>query len=95
MWDIINVILKAGALVPVSFTASHRTAWCIGAVLESIYTLFRLPGEPKITRFVADELATAHWFNIMLQKNLYYSSANCGIYTFFNLDVKHCPHPEA
>jgi len=35
-----------------------------GAVLEAAYTLFRLEGEPRMTRFVANELATTHWFDI-------------------------------
>jgi nucleoside-diphosphate-sugar epimerase len=69
MWDIINGILAAGGLPPVTRALPHRLVWCIGAVLEGIYFVFRLPGEPKMTRFVADELATAHWFNISAAKN--------------------------
>lgn len=68
MWDMINGILKAGGLPPVERTLPHRLVWCIGAVLEGIYALFRLPGEPKMTRFVADELATVHWFDITAAK---------------------------
>ncbi len=64
MWDIINGILEAGGLPPVTRTLPHRVVWCIGAVLEFVYALFRLPGEPRMTRFVADELATVHWFDI-------------------------------
>lgn len=69
MWDIINGILAAGGLPPVTRALPHRVVWCIGAVLEFIYALFRLPGEPKMTRFVADELATAHWFDISAARN--------------------------
>jgi nucleoside-diphosphate-sugar epimerase len=68
LWDIINGILAAGGLGPVTRTLPHRVVWCIGAVLESIYKTFRLPGEPKMTRFVADELGTAHWFDISAVK---------------------------
>jgi nucleoside-diphosphate-sugar epimerase len=39
-------------------------AWTAGAVLETVYRVFHLPGEPRMTRFVARELATAHWFDI-------------------------------
>jgi nucleoside-diphosphate-sugar epimerase len=69
MWDMINGILKAGGKKPVTRIVPHRVVWCIGALLEGIYTLFGLAGEPKMTRFVADELATAHWFNISAVKN--------------------------
>ncbi|MGK2944024.1 MAG: 3-beta hydroxysteroid dehydrogenase, partial [Desulfuromonadales bacterium] len=33
-------------------------------VLEKGYTLFKLKGEPPMTRFVARELSTAHWFDL-------------------------------
>lgn len=69
LWDVINGILGAAGLAPVTKTLPHRVVWCIGAVLEGVYTLFRLPGEPKMTRFVADELGTAHWFDISAAKN--------------------------
>ncbi len=69
MWDMINGILNAAGLPPITKSLPHRVVWCIGSVLEFIYTVFRLPGEPKMTRFVADELATAHWFDISAAKN--------------------------
>ncbi len=64
LWDMINSILKAGGLPPVSRSVSQRTAWSIGAVLEFVYKTFHITGEPPMTRFVAEELATAHWFDI-------------------------------
>ena len=39
-------------------------AWSVGAILEAAYVVLRLKGEPRMTRFVARELATAHWFDI-------------------------------
>jgi nucleoside-diphosphate-sugar epimerase len=35
-----------------------------GALLEGVHRLFRLPGEPAMTRFLAHQLSTAHWFDI-------------------------------
>ena len=35
-----------------------------GWMLEGIYKAFRLPGEPPMTRYVATQLATSHWFDI-------------------------------
>jgi nucleoside-diphosphate-sugar epimerase len=37
-------------------------------VLESIYWLFRVPGEPPMTRFVAKQMSTAHWYDISAAK---------------------------
>lgn len=68
LWDIINGILRAGGCKPVTRTLPHGVVWTIGAILELVYTAFRLKGEPRMTRFVADELGTAHWFDISAVK---------------------------
>ena len=49
---------------PGSRTMSPGLAYAAGAVLETIYRLLRLRGEPRMTRFVARELSTAHWFDL-------------------------------
>jgi nucleoside-diphosphate-sugar epimerase len=64
VWDMINAILKAAGLEPVRRSISHQTAWLMGAFLEIVYKVFHLKSEPQMTRFLADELATAHWFDI-------------------------------
>ncbi len=69
LWDMVNSILKAGGCPPVKRSISAKTAWNIGACLEWIYRVFNLKGEPKMTRFVANELATSHWFDIGAAKN--------------------------
>ena len=68
LWDMVNDILKAAGFAPVKRSISRRTAWVIGAMLEACYKLFKLSGEPQMTRFVAEELATAHWFDINAAK---------------------------
>jgi nucleoside-diphosphate-sugar epimerase len=68
LWDMINNILKAAGLAPVRWTIPKKMAWLIGAVLEFFYKIFNISGEPKMTRFIADELATAHWFDINAAK---------------------------
>lgn len=67
-WDIVNGILKAAGLEPVRRSIPHKMAWLIGALLECVYKTFNLKGEPQMTRFLADELATAHWFDISAAK---------------------------
>lgn len=69
LWDMVNAILKAGGRAPVHKSISLRTAKVIGAVLESLYRVLRLKGEPQMTRFVAEELASAHWFDISAARN--------------------------
>lgn len=64
VWDVIDRILDAGGLPPVKKTISPQMAYRIGAFLEAFYRWFNLPGEPRMTRFVARELSTAHWFDL-------------------------------
>lgn len=64
LWEMINNILIAGGLGPVKLCISKRSAWLIGALFEFIYKLFNISKEPQMTRFVANELATSHWFDI-------------------------------
>ncbi len=63
-WDMIEAILKAAGLGPVRGRVPHRLAWTMGLVFEKLYLWLNLAGEPPITRFVADALAKAHWFDI-------------------------------
>jgi nucleoside-diphosphate-sugar epimerase len=68
IWDIVNGILQAADLDPITKTVPHKLVWTVGAMLEFVYKVFMLKGEPVMTRFVADELATAHWFDITAAK---------------------------
>ncbi|PIE71106.1 MAG: 3-beta hydroxysteroid dehydrogenase [Deltaproteobacteria bacterium] len=68
VWDMINQILAAGGKPAIEKKMSHTTVRLIGGLLEGIWRLGKLPGEPPMTRFVADELATAHWFDISAAK---------------------------
>ena len=62
--DVINAILAAAGVKPVIRSVSHRRARLAATALELVHTILRLPGEPRLTRFVADELARSHWFDI-------------------------------
>jgi nucleoside-diphosphate-sugar epimerase len=68
IWEVVNRILDAGGLPPVTRTISPALAYAMGAVLEKLYLLMRLPGEPLMTRFLARELSTAHWFDLSAAK---------------------------
>jgi len=67
-WDMINAVLKAAGYGPVQGKVPFRIAWLIGAALELSYKTFRISGEPQMTRFLAEAVATSHWFNIAAAK---------------------------
>lgn len=64
VWDLINRLLGAYGVGPVEREVSPRLAYAAGAVFEGVYGLLRLTSEPPMTRFVARQLSTAHWFRI-------------------------------
>ena len=61
---VINGILGAAGLPPEERTVPLKAALVAGAVFENLYKLFPTKGGPKMTRFVARNFATAHWFDI-------------------------------
>jgi nucleoside-diphosphate-sugar epimerase len=63
-WEMIDAILTAAGRPPVRGRVSHRFARSAGWACEAVYRMLRLPGEPPMTRFVADALARHHWFDI-------------------------------
>lgn len=63
-WELINRLLEAAGAPRVTRRISHRAARAIGASLEVIHTLLPMLSEPRMTRFLADELATSHWFDL-------------------------------
>lgn len=63
-WEWINEILALANLPPVSKRISYRAAYAAGAVLETAYWLLGRNDEPRMTRFLAAQLATSHWFDI-------------------------------
>ncbi|MFO0870397.1 MAG: NAD-dependent epimerase/dehydratase family protein [Pirellulales bacterium] len=63
-WEWINELLALAGLPPVRRGISFRAAWHLGAVLEAVHGTFRRQGEPRMTRFLAAQLAKDHYFNI-------------------------------
>ena len=55
--------LKVRGLIP------PKLGLAAGTALEKIWPLFRLPGEPPLTRFVAEELCLPHWFSLYRARN--------------------------
>ncbi len=68
LWEMVNRILAVAGQPPVKGRISPQTAYGIGAILEWAYRTFKIAKEPPMTRFVARELATSHWFDISAAK---------------------------
>ncbi len=68
LWWMVNAILDAGGQAPVSRSISPAAAWTAGLLMEGLYRCLPRLGEPPMTRFVAKELATEHWFDISAAK---------------------------
>ena len=62
-WDWINQLLELAGLPPVRRSISLAAAWRIGGGLELAHRLLRLPGEPRMTRFLAAQLGRSHYFD--------------------------------
>jgi len=68
LWEWINEVLKKTSRPPVTCSISYRTASRLGHFLEKIYNWGNIKKEPPMTRFLASQLATSHYFNISLAK---------------------------
>ncbi|MGO9463399.1 MAG: NAD-dependent epimerase/dehydratase family protein [Isosphaeraceae bacterium] len=64
LWEMIDHLLSAAKLPPVRRRVSLPVAIAAAGVLEMIYSLARRAQEPPMTRFLARQLSTTHWFNI-------------------------------
>jgi len=64
LWEFVGEVVRRAGLPPIRKSISARAAWRIGAILERIYSLLRLRGEPPMTRFVASQLSTSHWYDV-------------------------------
>ena len=69
LWDWINQLLKRAGKPMVSRKISYQNAMRLGALMESTYGFLRIKNEPPMTRFLASQLATSHYFNISRAKN--------------------------
>ena len=62
--ELINAILAAAGLPPVTRRIPTAVAWAAGAAAEAVFRLLGRQHEPPLTRFAAQQLATAHWYDL-------------------------------
>jgi 2-alkyl-3-oxoalkanoate reductase len=60
----LNRLLAAAGLGPVSRRISPGLAWWAGYAMEALWTLLQRRDEPPMTRFVAKQLSTDHYYDI-------------------------------
>ncbi len=67
-WDWINEILQMAGLPRIRQSISFRWAHRLGYLLENVHELMNKDSEPRMTRFLAAQLAKNHYFDISRAK---------------------------
>jgi len=68
MADMLNKILACVELAPISKRVPTVVAYTLGCILEGLYRMLGKKEEPMMTRFVARQLSTCHYFDISAAK---------------------------
>jgi nucleoside-diphosphate-sugar epimerase len=65
LWETIErlIVASGGPKLPAKYVPKS-VAMAMGGACELTWRFLRLKGEPPMTRFVASQLATSHWFNL-------------------------------
>jgi nucleoside-diphosphate-sugar epimerase len=66
--EIVNGFVTAAGLPPVERSIPVKAAVAVGHVFETIHRWLPMTGEPRMTPFLAQNLATAHWYDISAAK---------------------------
>jgi nucleoside-diphosphate-sugar epimerase len=68
-WQWIDEVLALAQLPVVEKSVSREAASRVGAICEFVYRSLRLKSDPPMTRFLAAQLSTSHWFDISAARN--------------------------
>lgn len=63
LWEWINALFVRVNIAPVNGSVPFVAAYGVGAVLEAVHTMFGKDREPRMTRFLAEQLAKSHYFS--------------------------------
>jgi nucleoside-diphosphate-sugar epimerase len=69
-WRWIGELLALVELPPVQKSISCNAARRAGVMCESVYRLLQLKREPPMSRFLAAQLSTSHWFDISAAQSI-------------------------
>lgn len=64
LWEWVKALLEKAGAPPVRSRVPEKMALRLGGALEWAYRTFKIKGEPPLTRFVAQQMAEDHWFDI-------------------------------
>lgn len=62
--EIVNGLLEAAGAPRVTKSVPFRVAYAAGVLCEGLWNALPLRGEPPMTRFLAEQLATTHWYDM-------------------------------
>ena len=62
--EIVNGLLQAAGAPVVQKTIPFGIAYAAGAMCEGLWHVLPLTGEPPMTRFLAEQLSTTHWYDM-------------------------------
>ena len=77
--DLLRSICVAAGVEPPHRRVPYRVTKALGAGIELVWAGLRLQGEPPMTRFLAEQLGTAHWFDQRVTRDLLQWQPSVGI----------------
>lgn len=69
LWDWLNELLHTLGYPKISKKISASLAYRVGILLEWVWQTFGISGEPMMTRFVAKQLSSSHYYDLTAAKN--------------------------
>jgi len=64
MRETVNALLAAAGAPRVEKALPFPLAYAVGCIAESLWHVLPLRGEPPLTRFLVEQLATTHWYDM-------------------------------
>lgn len=64
LWPWLGAVFQALDLPPLKRKVPRGLAFAVGGLLESTHRLFGIDGEPRMTRFAAQQVTTSHWYDM-------------------------------
>ncbi len=63
LWDWVNDLFSKTGVSQVRKAVPFKAAYIVGAICEGLYTVLGRKDEPRMTRFLAHQLADSHYFS--------------------------------
>lgn len=79
LWEWLGCILERLGIPPIRRAIPSSVAQTAGASLEALWRALPLPGEPPLTRFLANALSKSHWYDLRAAKRDLHYRARIGM----------------